>query len=80
MTSSSVESTTLSAVAYDRFHLRLWLTFRSGAMYCYDGVPAEVHERLLAAPSKGAYFNKSVRARFPFQKITRIPAPHDPSD
>ena len=80
MTSSSVESTTLAAVGYDRFDQRLWLTFRNGATYCYDDVPVEIHERLLAATSKGAYFNKNIRARFRFHKISRVPPPQSPLD
>ena len=77
MRNTIVESTTLSAGAYDPRQLQLWLTFRNGAVYRYDGVPSEVYERLLTASSKGAYFNKSIRARFPFRKTDHIP-PHHP--
>lgn len=64
-----VESTTLAAVAFDHASQCLWLTFRSGAIYCYFGVPSPVHQDLLAAPSKGAYFNRYIRGRYAFQRL-----------
>jgi hypothetical protein len=67
-----VQSTTLSTAAYDSLSQRLRLEFRSRAVYVYYHVPPTVHEALIAAPSKGAYFNRNIRGRFPFQKL-----PHD---
>ncbi|MDZ4801730.1 MAG: KTSC domain-containing protein [Bryobacteraceae bacterium] len=58
-------STTLLALAYDNAHGVLRLEFRSRAIYHYYGVPAAVHEALLGAPSKGSYFNRVIRGRFP---------------
>jgi hypothetical protein len=43
----------------------LQLEFLSRAIYHYYGVPAAVHEALLGAPSKGSYFNRVIRGRFP---------------
>lgn len=61
-----VESTTLRAVAYDNSRGLLQLEFRSQALYHYYGVPAAVYEGLLSAPSKGSYFNRIIRGRFPY--------------
>lgn len=60
-----VHSTTLIAVAYDADRELLQLEFCDGAVYQYLGVSAEVHEALLRAPSKGRYFNHTIRGRFP---------------
>ena len=65
---TAVESTTLATVAYDAHAQRLWLEFRSHAVYCYFGVPLAVHQKLMAAPSKGAYFNRNIRGRFSYRK------------
>jgi len=65
MNETRVESTTLLALAYDDAHMVLRLEFRSSAIYHYYGVPAAVHEALLGAPSKGSYFNRVIRGRFP---------------
>jgi hypothetical protein len=66
MTATVVESTTLATIAYDNAHEVLRLKFRSGVIYQYSGVPASVHGALVAAPSKGNYFNREIRGRFPY--------------
>ena len=65
---SAVESTTLASVAYDAPAQRLWLQFRSRAVYCYSGVSLLVYQGLLTASSKGQYFNRNIRGRFPYHK------------
>ena len=62
----AVESTTLSTVAYDAERELLQLEFRHGTIYQYFSVPADVHEALLSAPSKGSYFNRLIRGRFAY--------------
>jgi hypothetical protein len=66
MNVTAVESTTLATVAYDDVRELLQLEFRSHAIYQYFGVPATVHEGLLRARSKGGYFNRVIRGRFPY--------------
>jgi hypothetical protein len=66
MNVTAVESTTLATVAYDDGRDLLQLEFRSRAVYQYFGVPASVHAALLRAPSKGSYFNRVIRGRFPY--------------
>jgi hypothetical protein len=70
MLSTAVESTTLRAVAYDRADQVLCLEFRSRVVYCYFGVPQSVHQDLMAANSKGSYFNRNIRGRFPYHRLT----------
>ena len=66
MNVTAVESATLATVAYDDARELLQLEFRSLAIYQYFGVPAAVHAALLRAPSKGSYFNRVMRGRFPY--------------
>jgi hypothetical protein len=80
MSVTAVESTTLAAVAYGGSSQLLCLEFRSGAIYCYFGVPAPIHQGLLSAPSKGSYFNRNIRGRSPFQKLTSDPHNYPRSD
>ena len=47
----------------------LQLEFGSRAVYLYFGVPAAVYEALLGAPSKGRYFNGTIRGRYPYRQI-----------
>ena len=74
MNVTAVESTTLAALAYDDAHEILQLEFRSRAIYRYFGVPAPVYEGLLAAPSKGKYFNQAIRGNFPYSRASNTRA------
>jgi KTSC domain len=62
----ALQSTTLAAVAYDPATGQLSLQFRSGSIYVYFGVPQAIHHDFMAAPSKGAYFNRHIRNQFPY--------------
>ncbi len=42
---------------------------RSAAIYRYFAVPQAVFEGLIAAESKGVYFNRNVRDRFRHQRL-----------
>ena len=66
MNETRVESTTLRTLAYDDGRGVLQLEFRTRAIYRYYGVPAAVYKALLGAPSKGSYFNRVIRGRFPY--------------
>lgn len=50
-----VSSSNVQAVAYAADFRRLFIRFKSGQRYAYEGVPAGVFQGLLAAPSKGEY-------------------------
>ncbi len=66
---ATVDSTTLATVGYDDELKRLQLEFCSRTVYLYFGVPAAVYEALLGAPSKGRYFNGTIRGRYPYRQI-----------
>jgi KTSC domain len=70
MNSTAVASATLATIAYDDAQRLLQVEFRSGAVYQYFGVPPTVHQALLAAPSKGSYFNQSIRGQFSFVRLS----------
>ena len=74
MNITAVESTTLAALAHDEAREILQLEFRSRAIYRYFGVPAPVYEALLAAPSKGTYFNRAIRGNFRYSRATNTRA------
>jgi hypothetical protein len=63
-----VQSSLLASIGYS-VHATLELEFRSGALYRYFTVPRTVVVQLLAAHSKGAYFNHNIRSRFPYQRL-----------
>lgn len=71
MTSARVElnSTTLAAVTYDNHRETLQLDFRDGTRYLYSGIAPSLYRELLCAVSKGSFFNRRIRNRFPYVKI-----------
>jgi hypothetical protein len=63
-----VQSSLLASIAYSA-NATLELEFRSGALYRYFTVPHAVFLGLIAAESKGAYFNRNIRNRFPYYRL-----------
>ena len=66
---ATVESTSFATVSYDEAQELLQLEFASRAVYLYFGVSAAVCRALLDAPSKGRYFNETIRGRYPYRQI-----------
>jgi hypothetical protein len=63
-------NSTILAWAHYIPHLRLLqLGLRTGKDYEYYDVPAERYRDLLAAESKGRYYNQHIRNNFRFQRI-----------
>ncbi len=64
-----LNSTGLRAAAYQDQLALLELEFRSGVTYQYFGVSEQTFQELLLAESKGIYFHRHIRDRFPYAKI-----------
>lgn len=64
-----VESSLLKSVRYDERAQILELTFDNDRVYHYLDVPEPVKEELIAAPSKGQFFNERIRSRYGFRRI-----------
>jgi len=67
-------SSVIRDLDYDSDRKKLYVTFVSGKMYVYDGVPPRTFEELAAAPSKGKFFNRHIKDRYPFASATSWPA------
>jgi hypothetical protein len=55
---------------YDAATSRLTITFVTGRIYVYEGVPAAVAAEFDAASSKGQYFNAHIRDHYDCREIT----------
>jgi hypothetical protein len=64
-----IESSTLASVLYLPAQRELQVEFRSGEIYQYADVPFHAYGELLAAPSKGTYFNLNIRNRYDFRQL-----------
>ncbi len=56
-----VESTMIESVGHDDEADELYIRFNAGSIYVFPGVGREVFEALLAAGSKGTYFNERIK-------------------
>lgn len=63
-----VTSTVIAAVAYST-DAALDIEFTSGAKYRYFAVPAQLFHELLAADSKGVFFNQRIKPHYPCTKL-----------
>lgn len=64
-----IQSSVLRAVLYSASSRRLEAEFQSGAVYIYDDVPHQVFLDLLAAPSKGTFFNREIRNNYGYVRL-----------
>jgi hypothetical protein len=60
----AVVSSAILRIEYNEFARELHVTFTSGNTYSYYGVPKDVYERFLHAPSKGQFFNDYIKDRY----------------
>ena len=66
----AVQSGSLRWVAYCRAQQLLEVIFQDGSRYQFWHVPPERFEALLAAESKGTYFNRFIRNRYKYQQLS----------
>jgi len=65
-----VISKDLAEVGYDPTTSTLGVRFLKGGEYHYSGVPEQVWQELMNAPSKGQYFNLCVKkAGYPYVRV-----------
>jgi len=70
ITLEPVQSSNLASRGYDEQHRVLAVAFKSGDLYHYTGVPADMWHRFCEAPSPGRFFHQHIRGRFPAEKMT----------
>ncbi|WP_347276621.1 KTSC domain-containing protein [Pseudomonas viridiflava] len=59
-----VNSSAITSVGYDPATGRMKIMFKQGRAYDYCGVPPNIHQGLMAAGSKGTYFDRMIRDRY----------------
>ena len=64
-----VSSSVIKSVGYDQFNAYLEIEFLSGSIYMYRSVPGRVYAGLMAASSKGTYFNDHIKGVFSYRKV-----------
>jgi hypothetical protein len=64
-----VISSAINGIRYQPKGRRLLVTFVSSKTYAYEGVPEEVYDAFLAAPSHGVFFNENIRDHYPYRVV-----------
>ena len=66
-----VQSSVMTYVHYDEESAELDITFVSGKIYRYFGVPLATYVDLLDAESVGEFFNQNIKNAFRFIEVQR---------
>lgn len=61
-----VDSSNIEAIGYEDGELHV--QFISGGHYIYHGVPRQVFDDLMNAPSKGSFLNREIKNVYQFTK------------
>ena len=64
-------SSVIRDTSYDDTTKKMRVTFVSGRIYVYDGVPRLIYNAFCNAPSKGAFFNVAIRGRYHFHEVAQ---------
>jgi KTSC domain len=69
-----IDSTLIRSVGYDFANSILDVELLPGGrVYRYFDVPLSIYNELMAADSKGSYFNESIRDLYPFEDLELHP-------
>jgi KTSC domain len=69
MDRKKISSSSIRSVGYDERNRVLEMEFNDGRINQYSGVSAEVHRRLISAPSIVSYFRDNVEESFPAKRL-----------
>lgn len=64
-----VDSSNIEAIGHDAGAQELHVRFLSGDTYVYHGVPQEIYDQLMDAPSKGSYLNRVIKENYEYTKM-----------
>ena len=69
MDRKKVSSSSIRSIGYDERNRVLEVEFSDGRVNQYSGVSAEVHRRLMSAPSIVSYFRDNVEEAFTAKRL-----------
>ncbi|MGY2843687.1 hypothetical protein ACVIWU_006436 [Bradyrhizobium sp. USDA 4509] len=65
-----VRSSTLVSAGYDESNQLLEIEFQTNSVYQYFGMPKPIYKQLMAASSKGSFFDRHIRNQFKTLRIS----------
>jgi hypothetical protein len=64
-----VVSSNITGIGYDAGSEVLEVEFRTGTVYQYRDVPAEVNQLLMEAPSVGSFFSRHIKDEYECERV-----------
>ncbi len=64
-----VASSNIREVGYDITTQTLEVEFLSGWVYQYYGVPKNLYQQIMQAPSKGQFLNQYIKNAYPYSRV-----------
>ncbi|MGA2650955.1 MAG: KTSC domain-containing protein [Terracidiphilus sp.] len=68
MERNNVASSNISSIGYDPQTSTLEVEFLNGGIYQYYGVPENMYQQLMSAPSKGQFLNTYIKNQYAFSR------------
>lgn len=65
----NVDSSNIAALRYHEEDQVMEVTFQGGGVYQYFGVPQNVWQGMLDAPSKGSYLHTNIKGAFRYTRV-----------
>jgi hypothetical protein len=65
-----VSSSSVSMIGYDADTQALEVQYNNGGVYQYQGVPQDVFDQLMNAPSKGTFVNQQIKNSYVFVRVS----------
>lgn len=62
-------STQIASVGYDSSIQALEVEFKTGGIYRYSGVPFEMADAFVKAPSMGRFLGEHINGKFEYQRV-----------
>ncbi|PCH73279.1 MAG: ATPase [Rhodobacteraceae bacterium] len=69
MERQTVGSSNIASIGYDDATETLEIEFLTGAIYQYYNVGSDMHQNLMAAPSKGSFLNTYIRNAYAYSRV-----------
>lgn len=69
VTMAPVKSSNIQSVGYHPESSTLFVIFKDGAHYVYNGVKPQVHQAFMSAKSKGKFFHTLIKGRYQHSKL-----------
>lgn len=67
MQRTPVRSSNVQSIGYESGVLEI--QFHNGGIYQYFDVPAQIHQALMSAPSKGQFFTQNIRGTYRYARV-----------